>query len=551
MKYLSIVIFLLLGTVVARAQNPKIDSINLLINRAKTDTGRINRLIDKIDLLAQINIDSALNLSVSTIEFAKKSNYPAGEARARTKLANHNSYKGNFAAAKENLEIAIKMFTALKNNVQLLKVYNSYGTMYGMQSKYDSSLMFFEKGATIAEADKENQKDILGTLGTIYMNIGISYQMLSNQPQALFYQQKALKIAEAQHDVSSQAYCMLNISNTLRNIGDIKRAEKSMQQSIRLAKQVSLKNVELYAYTNLAALYSELKTNQKAYDYAMKAAGLAKEMGDTGIEATSLSRAATSLAKQKKFNDAEKLNTQAIGIADESRQPLNIHQTYSSMGVIKRMQEKYVAAIPYFEKSFEALKNADIYDLQTGEMYSELSLCYEKSGNFPRALATHKIAASIADSVRGKENIRKTTELNMNYAFEKQRQAAQAEQQKQDALTKTRQTTLMGGMGLMLALAGMSFYAYRTKQKANGLLEVQKTELEQTLTKLKTTQTQLIHSEKMASLGELTAGIAHEIQNPLNFVNNFSEVSAELAEEILCRSWKTATLMRQRLLLVT
>lgn len=57
-------------------------------------------------------------------------------------------------------------------------------------------------------------------------------------------------------------------------------------------------------------------------------------------------------------------------------------------------------------------------------------------------------------------------------------------------------------------------------------------ELRSSLESLKTTQDQLIHSEKMASLGELTAGIAHEIQNPLNFVNNFSEVSKELIEEI-------------------
>jgi signal transduction histidine kinase len=57
-------------------------------------------------------------------------------------------------------------------------------------------------------------------------------------------------------------------------------------------------------------------------------------------------------------------------------------------------------------------------------------------------------------------------------------------------------------------------------------------EIEKTYHQLKTTQTQLVQSEKMASLGELTAGIAHEIQNPLNFVNNFSEVNAELIEEL-------------------
>ncbi|MFD1875517.1 histidine kinase dimerization/phospho-acceptor domain-containing protein [Hymenobacter bucti] len=57
-------------------------------------------------------------------------------------------------------------------------------------------------------------------------------------------------------------------------------------------------------------------------------------------------------------------------------------------------------------------------------------------------------------------------------------------------------------------------------------------ELQRSLTDLRATQAQLIQKEKMASLGELTAGIAHEIQNPLNFVNNFAEVSTELLDEL-------------------
>src|SRR5205085_1809883 len=57
-------------------------------------------------------------------------------------------------------------------------------------------------------------------------------------------------------------------------------------------------------------------------------------------------------------------------------------------------------------------------------------------------------------------------------------------------------------------------------------------ELRETLERLKAAQANLVHSEKMASLGQLTAGIAHEIKNPLNFVNNFAELSVELLQEM-------------------
>jgi signal transduction histidine kinase len=85
---------------------------------------------------------------------------------------------------------------------------------------------------------------------------------------------------------------------------------------------------------------------------------------------------------------------------------------------------------------------------------------------------------------------------------------------------------------VFIVIGAILLRGYRQKQKANLLLAEQKDEIQAALNRLKATQAQLIQSEKLASLGQLTAGIAHEIKNPLNFVNNFSEVNVELLDEI-------------------
>ena len=527
MKRCIIFSFVLLVLNHAGAQNPAIDSVNRLLSKAKTDTDRINLESEKIHLLTEINIDSSIILGKKTIEEAKRINYKKGEADALLNMSSNYSLKGDYVAAKQALKNTEVLSSSFADSSIFARIYGGYGMMYGMQGKYDTSILYYEKVVGIDERMGNLRK-----LGSAYGNLAIGYQMLSNFPQALIYQQKSLRIAETHHDIAAQAYTMMNMGNTYQNIGDTARSEQAILKGIDLAKSIGIKNVELYGYSNLATLYEILGKWDKSYDYALRAASLAKITGDPGIQAASLAKGALALAKNKKYQEAEALNRTAMTIADSSGQTFNISQVYAIMGSILKLQQKYKQAIPYLEKSLQQIKGAERFEASIADTYEDLSLCYEKTGNYNKALESYKAAAEIIDSTRSKENIRKATELSMNFEFEKKQSLTDAIQGKKNAETKLKQLLLLAGLGVTLLVAAGAWIAFHNKQKANARLEEQKTELQSTLTQLKVTQAQLIQSEKMASLGELTAGIAHEIQNPLNFVNNFSEISSELVEEM-------------------
>ncbi len=510
------------------AQNLKIAQYDSLIEIAETDTGRIKLIIQKLDILSTINLDSAINLAQKTLEEAQNIHFYRGKIDLMMNLLNNYSFKGNFKAAAKQLKSLEQTIDPENDSSDFATLYASTGMFFGMQSKYDSSIYFYKKAISINERLGKPKR-----LGVYYSNIAIGYQQQSNFPMALLYQQKALKLYEdLGNNESGQAYTLVNMANTYNAMGDNERAEKTFLKTIELAKKVQLTNVELYAYSNLASLYTDEERWKESYDYAIKAAELGGKLGDQGIEGASLSKASIALVNMNQPEKAVTLSQKAIVLADSSSLPLNINQAYSSMGYALMSQQQWKEAIPFYEKGFGSLKEADIYTNHISLVTRQLSECYENTGDYVKALELYKRSAAINDSVSRKENIRKATEQTMNFEFETKQQTAKAIQDAKDEVIHTRQVALIIGLALSFILILGAFIGYFGKKKANVLLLNQKREIEKTLTKLKNTQSQLIQSEKMASLGELTAGIAHEIQNPLNFVNNFSDVSEELVAEL-------------------
>ena len=437
MKSKILVLLLLFTWNFGLAQNNLIDSLKYKLANAKTDTGRVLRMISLVNSLAGINPDSALYYGEKALALARKIKFPKGEIRAL-------SFTSGVLTNTGNLPKALSMaFEALQ----------------------------------IAEKNKLDKE-----IKWPFVFISSIYKALKDFPTAINFTKKALQIAEASSDTNSMSIESRTLGGLYIETGQLDSASFFLNRALVLNNKG---NVRPSIFNGLGDIEAKKGDPIHAMEYY-----------------------------QKVLNIIDTNNHRALS------------QIYMSIANLYKNENKRDSGIYYAERAVAEAQ--PIYFKQNIiEASTLLSELYEPV-NSKESYRYYKLAITTKESLFGAGNIQS---LQMMIAQEEERQK-EVERAKAAFQNQLKQYALFMALAVFLLIAFI-FYRNNKKQKeANTLLRQQKDEIQITLTQLKSTQSQLIQSEKMASLGELTAGIAHEIQNPLNFVNNFSELNTELIREL-------------------